>query len=162
MEADKPNVLPRSNAVFVRPAETRDAKFLKEIAMAAYAKFLERMEYPPGPLSYDYAKIVAEGNTFIIDADERPVGMVTLQKDGEHLLLRNLAVLPDYQGRGFGGYLIDHAVRIAQMHNLVAIRLWTHEKMFENVPYYERNGFIVTHHALLNGRPNIFMTRTVI
>jgi ribosomal protein S18 acetylase RimI-like enzyme len=44
-------------------------------------------------------------------ADGGPIGFVVLRTGPDHLLIDNVAVGPDHQGRGVGGRLLDHAYR---------------------------------------------------
>lgn len=148
-------------ALAIRAAVPADAGFGRAVAEAAYAKYVPRMHKPPAPLFYDYAAVFAEGHSHVITQDGEPVGMVTLVPAADHLLLRNLAVLPGSQGRGVGRTVLAFAEAEALRLGLPEVRLWTNEKMAENVPYYEANGYAVTHRAVVDGYSRIFMSKPV-
>jgi|SRR5215831_15948921 len=144
---------------FIRIAQPADAASCKAIAEAAYAKYVPHMAKPPAPVFYDYAKVFSNGFSFVFVDGEAPIAMVTLIPEGGHLLLQNLAVLPEYQRRGIGRMFLDFAECQAADRELPEIRLWTNEKMAENVPYYERLGYTVTHRAVVDGYSRIFMSK---
>src|ERR1043166_1660800 len=143
----------------IRTARAEDAPRLKHIAETAYAKYVPRMAKPPSPFFYDYGKIIAAGNTYVLERKGEVVAMVTLSTQPDHLLLQNLAVLPDRQRCGIGRQFLAFAENEARNRRLPEIRLWTNEKMTENVPYYTALGYEVTHTATVDGYSRIFMRK---
>lgn len=145
----------------IRVARVEDAPRLKHIAETAYAKYVPRMTKPPSPFFYDYAKIIAAGNTYVIEHRGEVIAMVTLTSQPDHFLLQNLAVLPDRQRHGVGRLFLAFAENEARTRGFREIRLWTNEKMTENVPYYTALGYEVTHAATVDGYSRIFMRKAI-
>ncbi len=59
---------------------------------------------------------------------------------GESHLL-NLCIAPEYQGRGLGKTMLDHAIRLARMQNCFCIFLEVRPSNPAGVRLYRRNGF---------------------
>ena len=78
------------------------------------------------------------------------------------MLLDNVAVHPDMQGRGYGRALIAFAERVSIERGFTAIRLYTNEVMVENVRFYERLGFVETHRAEEKGFRRVYMTKPLV
>jgi ribosomal protein S18 acetylase RimI-like enzyme len=77
----------------------------------------------------------------------------------DHLLLDNIAVRPDQQGQGLGRRLIAFAEDEARRLAFAELRLYTHEKMVENIALYTRLGFAETGRGHQAGYDRVFMTK---
>lgn len=63
----------------------------------------------------------------------------TQAADESHLL--NLCVEPSWQRRGYGGVLLEHAVRVARSHGCVSMFLEVRPSNRAGIALYERYGF---------------------
>jgi ribosomal protein S18 acetylase RimI-like enzyme len=77
----------------------------------------------------------------------------------DHLLLDNIAVLPDSQRMGLGRQLISFAETEARRLGFSEVRLYTHQKMTENIALYTRLGFIEIGRGHESGYDRVFMTK---
>ena len=77
----------------------------------------------------------------VIEADAELAGYVVSYPQGDHLHLENVAVHPDYQGRGLGYRLIEHVEQKARQQGLDHVELYTNAKMTENLELYPRLGY---------------------
>jgi len=75
------------------------------------------------------------------------------------MLLDNIAVRPDRQGHGLGRRLIAFAETEARRRGFTELRLYTHERMTENIALYTRLGFIETGRGRDAGYDRVFMTK---
>jgi GNAT superfamily N-acetyltransferase len=155
------DIKPESKASMMRPAQPGDAEKLKVMAQAAYGKYVSRMEKAPAPMSYDYAEWVKEGNTYVLDYEGEAAAMITLLPKPDHLMMRNLAVLPTYQGLKLGRALVDYAELEARRRNLKELRVYTNEAFPETMPFYHSCGFSETHRAKVDGYSFIYLSRTL-
>ena len=83
--------------------------------------------------------------------DERPVGMVELERQGDgDVEISVFGLIPELAGRGFGGHLLTVAVRLAWELDWPAStptrRVWLHTSTLDHpraLPNYEARGFRV-------------------
>jgi ribosomal protein S18 acetylase RimI-like enzyme len=132
---------------------------VRDIVRRAYEVYVPRMGKPPGPMLDDYDALVAEGRVSVLEAEGRVVGLLVLQPQPDHLLLDNVAIDPDFHGRGFGRRLIAHAEAEAARLGFGEVRLYTHVTMVENIALYGRLGFEETHRAEQHGYQRVFMRK---
>lgn len=77
------------------------------------------------------------------------------------MLLDNVAVSPEAQGRGYGRKLLEFAEQSAADAGYDSISLYTNEAMVENIALYSRIGFIETHRAEEKGLRRIYMSKSL-
>ncbi len=143
----------------IRPALPGDVERIQAIVDQAYAIYVPRIGKKPGPMLDDYRARVAEGAVCVAEREGQTVGVVVLLVEGEHLLLDNVAVAPEAHGKGVGRALIGFAEDEARRRGHAEIRLYTHEKMTENVAMYPRLGYEETHRARQAGYDRVFMRK---
>lgn len=143
----------------IRTARAGDVPAIETVVHAAYAVYLPRMDRPPGPMLDDYAARVREGSASVLEEQGRVVGALVLVPEPGGLLLDNVAVAPEAQGRGFGRRLVAHAEAEARRLGLDEVRLYTNAAMTENVALYARLGFEETHRAEQAGYARVFMRK---
>lgn len=129
----------------LRVATPDDGPKLAEIAREAYGKYLDLVDEPPAPLLLDYEEIAALGRTHVAEAPGELLGMVTIETDGSYVILRNLAVRPACQGKGIGRTMVDLVEGMARARRLRGVRLWTRAEMSDNIAFYRRLGYVLTH-----------------
>jgi GNAT superfamily N-acetyltransferase len=77
----------------------------------------------------------------LLEEGGRPIALIELIPAPSHLLIENIAVLPDRHGNGVGGLLLEHAGTIARSFGLSKLRLYTNAMFFTNLAFYARRGF---------------------
>ena len=87
------------------------------------------------------------------------IGMLVIRPAEDHLFLGSVAVAPGQQGRGLGRELVAFAEEKAAEHGLPEVRLYTNEKMHENLDIYARLGFEETGRGLDGGYRRVFMRK---
>lgn len=143
----------------VRLAQPEERATIEEVVRAAYALYRPRMGREAGPVLADYAALISQKYVRILIDQSRVLGvLVTLPKENS-LLLDNVAVRPEAQGRGYGRRLIRLAEKLARDGGFPSIHLYTNEVMVENVALYGRNGFVETHRVEEDGYRRIYMTK---
>jgi len=143
-------------AVTVRPAEPGDVEALRDIAAAAYQHYVPRIGHPPAPMTANYAKAIRRRQSWVAVDGGEVTGFVILIAQPGYLLLDNIAVRPDAQGRGIGTRLLDLAEDHARSLRLGEIRLYTNQAMTENLSYYPRHGYTETHRAEQDGFHRVY------
>lgn len=146
----------------IRRARPDDRFAIEAIVEAAYRVYVERIGRPPGPMLDDYAARIAEGAVSVLEAvGGAIVAIIVLIAKPDHLLLDNIAVRPDRQGQGLGRRLIAFAETEARRLGFPELRLYTHQKMTENIALYARLGFVETGRGHQDGYARFFMRKSV-
>jgi GNAT superfamily N-acetyltransferase len=144
----------------IRCARPADRAAIERIVRAAYGIYVERIGKPPGPMLDDYTALISDGRVSVLEeADRTMAAIIVLLPEPDHLLLDNIAVRPDRQGRGLGRRLVAFAEDEARRLGHSEVRLYTHEKMTENIALYTRLGFVETGRGQKAGYDRVFMTK---
>ena len=143
----------------VRPARPEEATAVGELVRASYAKYVERIGREPAPMLEDHAALVRAGEVWVSAEAEEVLGVLVMRTAEDHLFVENVAVAPGHQGRGFGRELVAFAEERARKAGLPEIRLYTNEKMHENLAFYAKLGFEETERRLDGGYRRVFMRK---
>ena len=143
----------------VRPARPEEATAVGELVRASYAKYVERIGREPAPMLEDHAALVRAGEVWVSAEGEEVLGVLVMRTAEDHLFVDNIAVAPGHQGRGFGRELVAFAEERARKAGLPEIRLYTNEKMHENLAFYAKLGFEETERRLDGGYRRVFMRK---
>lgn len=150
----------RSN-IEVRPARAEDATAVTECVAAAYRHYIARLGKPPGPMLDDYAEVIRQHHVFVLADGARVIGVLVLIRQAQGILLDNVAVHPDSQGRGFGRKLLAFAEEEARRAGFAAITLYTNEHMTENIELYKKLGYVETERRSERGYQRIYMRKSL-
>jgi ribosomal protein S18 acetylase RimI-like enzyme len=144
----------------IRLASPDDRHTVEEIVTAAYVHYVERIGKPPGPMLDDYVALIGAGAVHVFQEDNSGIeAIIVLLPKPDHLLLDNIAVRPNRQGRGLGRQLVGFAEDEARRLGQGELRLYTHVTMVENIALYTRLGFVETGRGQEAGYDRVFMTK---
>jgi ribosomal protein S18 acetylase RimI-like enzyme len=144
----------------IRHAQPEDRASVEAIVRDAYSIYIPRIGKPPGPMLDDYEKLIADGAVNVLMEGEGGIAaIIVLLAKADHLLLDNIAVSPNHQGQGLGRQLIGFAEAEARRLGFDELRLYTHERMTENIALYRRLGFVETGRGHEAGYDRVFMTK---
>jgi len=153
---------PIEACTMLRTARPEDRAAVEAIVNAAYSTYVERIGKSPGPMLDDYAGLIAAGAVSVLEEPNCVIAaLIVLLSKPDHLLLDNIAVHPDRQGRGLGRRLIVFAETEARRRGYAELRLYTHERMTENIALYTRLGFRETGRGHDAGYDRVFMTKPI-
>jgi ribosomal protein S18 acetylase RimI-like enzyme len=142
----------------IRLAEPGDHATVRKIVDAAYEPWAEAIGVRPLPLETDYAELIADRRVHVLENGAVDALIVLRPIDGV-LVVENLAVRPDRQGRGLGRRLMAFAEFRARSLRLPALRLYTNEKMVSNIGLYESLGYRETGREEVEGRRVVHMLK---
>lgn len=173
--------------VYLTSALPSDAGPITDLITAAYTKYLPRMPSPtpPAPMLTDYAALIASQTQDIhvlrarpyyhrntnaggdadtgADNDDQTIllGSVMLADSpaDDSVLVHNLVVAPQAQGRGYGRLLLDVAERAARERARPALTLFTNEVMWENLAVYARMGFVEVGRRVEDGYRRVYFRK---
>lgn len=147
----------------IRTATADDADGVAHCVKRAYSHYIERIGKPPGPMLDNYTEVIQQHSVFVIDSpiDNQAsiVGVLVLIQTADGLLLDNVAVDPAMQGAGIGQQLLNLAESEAGRRGFQHIELYTHERMTENIPYYEKRGYSAFERKTVKGYQRIYMRK---
>lgn len=147
--------------IHIRPATVDDISAIERIVRDAYSPYIQRIGATPGPMLDDYPARIAQGLVHVLLASGDIQALLVLIPEPDCLLLDNIAVSPGAQGKGYGRHLLRFAEDEARRRGLPAIRLYTQEKMTENIGIYRRHGYVETHRAEEIGLKRVFMKKAL-
>ena len=124
-------------------ATSADVSTVRDLVRAAYAKWVQLLGREPKPMTADYEAAVRDHVVDVLRLDGQAAALIEMEPEDDHLLVVNVAVSPDYQGRGYGRALLAHAEEFALSLGLKELRLYTSLHLTENVKLYERVGYKV-------------------
>jgi ribosomal protein S18 acetylase RimI-like enzyme len=127
----------------LRQATIDDAAAIRALTRAAYAKWVKRTGREAKPMTADYDHAVRHHRFDLLEIDGRLAALIETIEQPDHLLIENVAVLPQHQGRGLGRRLLALAEDLARDHGHAEIRLYTNKLFVENIALYRRLGYRV-------------------
>jgi ribosomal protein S18 acetylase RimI-like enzyme len=152
----------------IRPAVPDDVEAIRDLVERAYAPWVPIVGLRPGPMDEDYGALVEEGDVFVLgEADTAQgapgpvIGVLVLRPDEDALMVENVAVDPGQQGRGLGPMLLDFAEEQARARGVAEMRLYTHERMLDNIELYRRLGWEQYERRESDGFARVFMRKAV-
>jgi GNAT superfamily N-acetyltransferase len=127
----------------LRCAVPGDAGAIRRLTREAYAKWVPLIGREPKPMQADYEAAVLNHRFDLAYVDGVLGALIETADEGDRLLVVNVAVSPDLQGRGLGSKLLAHAEEIARALGRRRIRLYTNRRFAENIRLYQRLGYAI-------------------
>jgi ribosomal protein S18 acetylase RimI-like enzyme len=141
----------------VRIARTDDIARIRDIARAAYVRYVPRIGREPAPMLADYDADVRAGRVVVLVVERNLIGYLVAWPEDDAYFIENIGIEPQSQGKGWGRRLIDHAAIEAAHRGLPALRLYTNAAMTENLSMYAHLGFVETHRVTEDGFNRVYM-----
>lgn len=132
-----------SDAFTLRLAEPHEADLVRDFTRAAYAAWVPLIGREPLPMTADYAAALQTNRFDLLYADDSLAGLIETVADGDLLLVVNVAVRPDLEGRGLGRRLMAHAEILAIDAGLAGLRLYTNQRFERNIRLYAALGYAI-------------------
>lgn len=152
--ASASDALPR-----LRRADDGDAGAIHDLVAAAYEHYVPLIGRKPMTMLTDYAVAVREHDVWVLETDRTIVGVLELVPRDDHLWLENVAISPNWQRRGLGRWLLEHAESEARRARLPEVRLLTNERWVDDIAWYTRVGYRETHRQPYLGTDQVYFTK---
>ena len=143
----------------IRAATAADVPAIVDTVDRAYRHYIVRIGKPPGPMLDDYLARVSEDAVWVLQDGPAIAGILVLLSAPEYLLLDNIAIAPERQGRGLGRRLLAFAESEALRRGYREIRLYTHQTMIENQRLYASIGYEERGRGSEDGYDRVFMRK---
>ena len=124
--------------MFFRRAVAEDHEIIIAIAQKAYEKYIERMGKEPAPMR---PVIQKEDVVFVCEDNKQVIAFAILVKINDQIILDSIAVDPLHQKKGIGNNFIKYIEQYLIEQKINKYQLYTNEKMFENIDWYQKIGF---------------------
>jgi ribosomal protein S18 acetylase RimI-like enzyme len=126
----------------LRPARLAEAELVREISAEAYLPAYEPIiGAAPRPAFEDYRPRIERGEVWLLEMPDGLAGLAVLEQKPDHLLVYSIAVKPGQQRKGYGRMLLRFAEGHAAALGLRELRLYTNQRMTENLRLYRACGF---------------------
>jgi ribosomal protein S18 acetylase RimI-like enzyme len=109
----------------------------------------------------DYKAVIQQHRLLVLTTGAKISGVLVLITQTQSLLVDNVAVHPDYQGRGFGRQLMALAEEEARRLGFTAVTLYTNERMTENIELYKKLGYMETARKTEQGYQRVYMRKAL-
>ena len=144
----------------LRRAVSTDAPAIKDLSRVAYSKWVPLIGREPMPMIADYDRAVAK---HIIDLREEAgqlLALIEMIPTADHLLIENISVRPDQQGKGLGDNLLRHAEQLASSMGYTETQLYTNAAFTSNLAFYSRRGYQEYRRGtMVPGSMTVFMSK---
>jgi GNAT superfamily N-acetyltransferase len=127
----------------IRPAAPADAEAIRNLTRAAYAKWVARIGREPLPMQADYERALREHTIDLLTVGGALAGLIETILQPDHLWIENVAVAPEWQGRGHGRLLLAHAENRALESGRKETRLLTNQAFAANLEFYAKLGYAI-------------------
>lgn len=142
-----------------RIAGPNDIEIIKQIVMAAYAKWVPLINREPLPMVADYGEALKTHRFDLLETGGKVVGLIETAAKDDHLWIENIAVKPEEQRNGFGKILIGKAEELAKDAGLFELRLLTNAAFESNIQLYEKAGFQIDRNVPFMGGITVYMSK---
>lgn len=146
----------------IRAAQAHEAPIVATLLDAAYGHYTARIGREPAPMLDDYDRRIAAEQTWVLEEADGIIGILVLQAEPDALLLDNIAIRPDRQGRGHGRRLIAFAEDQARARGFASIRLYTNVLMTANIALYQGLGFVEMGHECGSSWLRVNMAKSLV
>jgi len=146
-----------------RQALANDFEQVQKCIAAAFTPYRELLGVSPYALSVDFRALISQKEIFMLQAKATStiIGVVRLAQKDQHIEIANMAINPDFQGRGFGKQILTFAKNFARKRGLCEVRLSTNADLPSLLVFYSKQGFIETHREQREDRTIVFFTMAI-
>lgn len=146
--------------LLIRPAVAGDEAAVRACAEEAYGPYVAAIGRAPAPMVADFARQIVRGLVHVAeDTGGALLGFIVFFPRGDHMFLENVAVRPAAAGQGVGKALIAICEAAARRRGLASVRLYTNEKMTENLSIYPHLGYAETERRIEDGFRRVYFEK---
>lgn len=146
----------------LRAAEQSEAAEIRGVVRAAYAKWVPVIGREPLPMQTDYEQALRDHQFVVAVGASGIIGLIETLRREAHVWIENVAVVPEWQGRGIGQRLVAHAEGRAIAAACFETRLVTNGAFEANLMLYAKLGYVVDRQeAFMNGTA-VYMSKKLV
>lgn len=148
--------------VVIRTAKKDDVLGIVKCVAESYEKYIEVIGKRPMPMLYDYNEVIETDTVYVLECENQVAGVLVLINADEYVLLENIAVAPAFQGKNLGRQLMEFAEIYTKKNGKNEIRLYTNEKMHENIKIYNHCGYLEYDRKEESGYNRVFFKKKIL
>lgn len=148
-----------ASTIELRAAERGEAATIRDVVRNAYAKWVPVIGREPLPMQVDYAQALHDHQFVVAVADGGMVGLIETVGHEDHVWIENVAVVPEWQGRGIGQRLLADAERRAAEAACFETRLVTNGAFEATLHLYARLGYVVDRQEPFMNGAAVYMSK---
>lgn len=99
--------------------------------------------------------------SFLIKYNEIPIGVIRMEMDKSSAILRDIYILPDYCGMGFGTKAFNFALSTAKENHYDVLNAWIFEKNIRSLKLAQMIGFVSTDEIVLHRRTGVNLKKFI-
>lgn len=145
----------------LRRASLADIPAILSLKNAAYTPNESIIGVPSLPRIADYVQVVAEHEVWLAEDGKGLTAALVLDIEPDDFTIWSVAVSPEAAGRKLGSALMAFADERARALGYESVHLYTHAKLTQRIGWYERLGFIITHHEDMADRRLTHMRKPI-
>lgn len=146
----------------IRKATSADEPSVRLCAEDAYEQYVDAIGKKPAPMVADFGSLIASGSVYVAaGTDEEAIGFIVFYQNDDHVMLENVAVRSSAAGKGIGKRLIAFCEEQAKKSGVERIKLYTNEKMSENLTIYPHLGYRETDRRTEDGFNRVFFEKSI-
>ncbi|MHC8515781.1 GNAT family N-acetyltransferase [Sporosarcina sp. ITBMC105] len=128
----------------IRKADVNDADGFQKCMHKAYLKYSDRIDIQTlPPMNVNYKDEIAFFPVWVVENKHQIIAGLVLVFEEDHASLANIAIEPDFQGKGLGKFLLNFAEQETRNKGYLEMELATHVLFTENVSFYTKQGWIL-------------------
>ncbi len=130
--------------VSLRQATDVDREFAFQVLKTAFGKYVKEVYGWDEELQRQiHRQRFRPSSTWIIKYNDKEIGLLAFDQETDHIRVRQLFLLPEYQGWGIGAHLIKDILKESKQKD-IPVRLQVLKVNNRAKVFYERIGFSVT------------------
>jgi len=149
--------------IIIRRAHSNDAAAVAALLYESFAEYRalysEKGFAATTPMTNEIEDRINKKSVWLVWANDKISGTVSLFPRGDELYVRSMAVSPGARGKGIGKILMEHVHEMAYSNGCSSIILNTTTFLLSAIRLYERFGFKKEGMGDLHGTPLIRMTK---
>ena len=143
----------------IKTASFDDTEDITTLVIDSYKKYESVIGKKPAPMLANYEVLIKNNKVWKLIINNKIVGIVVIEELKNNILLENIAVIPEYQGKGYGKLLLKFAESYGMKLKKNEINLYTNIKMESNIRFYKNNQYEIIKEIEEEGYNRIYLSK---
>ncbi len=145
----------------IRQAEPAECKTIEKCINDAFSGYIAPMGGKPTAMNTDFEPLVAKRQVYVGVKDNVIVAVMVIINCPDHVLLKNVAVVEQFQNKGVGKELLKFVEAETLRFGKSVIQIYTSARLPQLVNYWSKCGFQETKRVTDNGHIVVYMAKNL-